>query len=166
MPNTETIAELFELAIASERVAEELYLGFKARFAHHQDVADFWEDYAGEEVGHASWLERIRDASSPERLSAPADPSVLTSARNFLQFSPQKTLEEVGDLEDAFQAANDLENSEINVVFEFIIVNFSSGDEGRTFLRSQLREHIARLLVEFPARFSHPASRQFVKALE
>lgn len=66
----------------------------------------------------------------------------------------------------AFLAANDLENSEINVVFEFIIVNFSSGDEGRSFLRSQLREHIARLMAEFPARFSHPASRQFVKALE
>ena len=58
MPNTETIAELFEVAIASERVAEELYLGFKARFAHHQDVADFWEDYDGEEVGHASTLSR------------------------------------------------------------------------------------------------------------
>jgi hypothetical protein len=69
-------------------------------------------------------------------------------------------------LEDAFQAANDLENSEINVVFEFMLVNCSSGDEGRSFLRSQLREHIARLMVEFPARFSHPERRQFVKALE
>jgi rubrerythrin len=166
MPNTETVVELFELAIASEWAAEELYLGFKTRFARHQDAADFWGHYAREEVGHARWLERIRDDSRPERLSALADPFILTSARSFLQFSPQHTLEEVKDLEDAFQAANDLENSEINVVFEFIIANFSSADEGRSFLRSQLREHIAILMVEFPARFSHPASRQAVKALE
>jgi rubrerythrin len=73
MANTETTAELFKMAIAAEEAAEELYFGFGERFAHHQDVVAFWRKYAEEEVGHARWLEGVRDKSSPEhgfRLSA------------------------------------------------------------------------------------------------
>jgi rubrerythrin len=165
MANTETTAELFEMAIAAEKAAEELYFGFEERFAHHQDVVAFWRKYAEEEVGHARWLEGVRDKSSPEQLSAPADPSILKDARKFLRFSPQHALEGVTNLEDAYQLANELENSEINVVFEFIITNFSADESAGSFLRAQLKDHIARLMTEFPARFSHSASRQAVKVL-
>ena len=77
MSNKSTLARLFELAIAAEKAAEELYRGLEAKFAHHEDVADFWREYAGEEVMHAAWLERLRDSLAPERLSAPADPDVM-----------------------------------------------------------------------------------------
>jgi rubrerythrin len=164
--DTDTVTELFELSIAAERAAEGLYLGLAAKFAHHQDVADFWRNYAGEEAGHARWLERTRDGSSPEQLSALADPAILKNARRFLGFSPEFALEEIATLEDAYQQANDLENSEMNVVFEFIITGFSADERAGAFLRSQLRDHIARLMVEFPARFSHVSNRQAVKALE
>jgi len=166
MSDTKTTAELFKLAIAAEEAAEELYLGLKAKFAHQPEIADFWREYAREEVGHACWLESVRDKSSPEQLSAPADPSILNDARKLLRFSPQHALEEIKNLEDAYQLANELENSEINVVFEFIITNFSSDESAGSFLRAQLRDHIARLVTEFPARFTSAASRQAVKALE
>jgi rubrerythrin len=164
--NMDTVAELFELSIAAERAAEEMYLGLAAKFAHHQDVADFWRNYAGEEAGHARWLERTCNGSSPEQLSALADPAILENARRFLEFSPGIALEEIATLEDAYQQANDLENSEMNVVFEFIITGFSANETAGAFLRSQLRDHIARLMVEFPARFSHASSRKAVTALE
>ncbi len=166
MSNTETTAELFKLAVAAEEAAEELYLGLKAKFAHQPDIADFWREYAKEEVGHACWLEAVRDKSSPEQLLAPADPSVLNDARKLLLFSPQHALEEISNLEDAYQLANELENSEINIVFEFIITHFSSDESSGSFLRDQLRDHIARLVTEFPARFTSAASRQAVKALD
>ena len=165
MSNQESVAELFELAIAAEEAAEALYRGFGAKFAHHQDVATFWRKYADEEIGHIRWLDGVRDKSSLEQLSAPADLSVLKDAREFLRFSPQHALEGVTNLEDAYQLANELENSEINVVFEFIITNFSADESAGSFLRSQLKDHIARLMTEFPARFSHAASRQAVKVL-
>jgi hypothetical protein len=164
--NTDTVAELFELSIAAERAAEDVYLGLAAKFAHHQDVADFWRNYAGEEAGHAHWLEQTRDGSSLGQLSALADPAILKSARRFLAFSPGTALKEIANLEDAYQQANDLENSEMNVVFEFIITGFSADERTGAFLRSQLNDHIARLMVEFPPRFSHASSRQAVKGLE
>jgi len=166
MSNTETTAELFKLALAAEQAAEDLYLGLEAKFAHQPEVAGFWGDYAKEEVGHARWLESVRDKSSPEQLSSPADPSILNAARNLLRFSPQNALEGIKNLEDAYQLANELEHSEINVVFEFIITNFASDASAGSFLRAQLRDHIARLVTDFPARFTSAASRLALKALE
>jgi hypothetical protein len=42
----------------------------------------------------------------------------------------------------------------------------TTAESAGSFLRAQLKNHISRLMTEFPARFSHSASRQVVKALE
>lgn len=166
MPDQATVAELFELAIAAERTAEDLYRGLAVRFVHHREVADFWGEYAAEEAGHAQWLERLRDSLSPEQLSAPADPLMLRNARRLRQFSVENALQGIRNLEDAYQLVNELENSEINVVFEFLITNFSSDEKAQSFLRSQLREHVARLAREFPTQFKGVVVRQSIEALE
>lgn len=166
MSNKAMVADLFELAIAAEKAMEELYRGLEAKFAHHQEVADFWGKYAAEEARHARWLERLRDTSSPEQLSAPADPFMLKDARKILQFSIENRLKKIKNLEDAYQLVNELENSETNAIFEFLITNFSSDKETQSFLRSQLRDHIANLTIEFPTQFKGTARRQAVKALE
>ncbi len=46
MSDKATIAELFELAIGAEKIAETLYRGLEAKFAHHPEIADFWCFYA------------------------------------------------------------------------------------------------------------------------
>ena len=166
MSNENTVAKLLELAIGAEKAAEELYRQLEAKFAQHQDVADFWRGYAAEEAGHARWLQKLRDTQSPEQLSAPADPSILKEAYMLAQFSTEHALKQVKTLEDAYQLVNELENSETNMVFEFLITNYSSDKEAQSFLRSQLKDHIARLVVEFPARFRQRASRQATRALE
>jgi rubrerythrin len=166
MSTKTTNAELFELAIAVERTAEELYRGLEAKFADCQEVADFWREYAAEEVGHAQWLEHLRDTSSPERLSAPADPAILRDVHEILQFSTQNALKRVKSLEDAYQLVHEFENSETNAIFEFLITNFSSDKETRAFLRSQLNDHLSKLMTEFPMQFKHITTRRAIKALE
>jgi len=166
MSNNDTVAKLLELAIGAEKAAEKLYRQLEAKFAHHQDVADFWRGYAAEEAGHARWLEKLRDRLSPAHLSAPADPIMLKDAYRLAQFSTENALKQIKNLEDAYQLVNELENSETNVVFEFLITNYSSDTEAQSFLRSQLKDHISRLVVEFPARFRHRASRQATRALD
>jgi len=165
MSNKATVTELFELAIVVEKAAEELYRGLEVKFAHHQEVADFWERYAAEEAGHAQWLKRLRDTSSPEQLSAPADPLILKDARRILQFSVESSLNNIKNLEDAYQLVNELENSETNAIFEFLIANFSSDEETQSFLRSQLRDHITKLTTEFPTQFKSAERRWAIEAL-
>src|SRR5574341_1275625 len=100
MSNENTVAKLLELAIGAEKAAEELYRQLEAKFAHHQDVADFWRGYAAEEAGHARWLEKLRNTQSPAQLSAPPDPSILKEAYMLAQFSTEHALKQVKNLED------------------------------------------------------------------
>lgn len=164
MPNEATVDELFDLAIAAEKAAEELYRRLGARFAHHPDVADFWQKYAAEENGHAAWLQRIRDNLSAEQLAASADPRVLTAAHKALETSIETRLMGIGNLEDAYQLANELENSETNAVFEFLINDYAVAVQAQSFLRAQLKGHIGRLTNDFPARFPDPVARLAIKA--
>jgi rubrerythrin len=161
-----TIAELIDLAISAEKAAEELYHGLEAKFAHHEDAAAFWREYAGEEAMHAAWLERLRDSLPPERLSVPADPSVLRDANQALQVPVERRLRDVHDLEDAYQSVNDLENSETNAVFDFLITNFAEDAKTQAFLRSQLRDHIGKLAIDFPIQFRLASVRREIKAFD
>jgi hypothetical protein len=52
-------------------------------------------------------------------------------------------------LEEAYQLTHDLEYSEVNTVFEFIMEEFIAPDVQREFVAEQLKKHIARL-DEFP----------------
>ena len=160
-----TIAALVELAISLEKSAAEIYRWLELKFAHQQEVVDFWKRYAAEEDMHAQWLERLRDRLGPGKLSAPADPLMLKEARSILQSSAGK-LSRIKNLEDAYQLVNELENSETNAIFEFLISNFSEDEKTQRFLRAQLREHIARLMIDFPIQFSNASARREIKALE
>ena len=164
MSNKSTVAELLEMAVAAEKTAEELYHGLEAKFAHHEDVAAFWREYAGEEAMHAEWLERLRDSLAPERLSAPADPGVLAEANRALQVSVERVLQNVHNLEDAYQLVNDLENSETNAVFDFLIANFAEDKKTQAFLRSQLKDHIGKLAIDFPSQFRLDIVRRQITA--
>jgi rubrerythrin len=158
-----TNSELFDLAIAAEETAEELYRRLEAMFAHHEDAAAFWRLYAAEEAAHAHWLARIRDILRPEQLAAPADPQILKGARKALQVSVENALQEIENLEDAYQLVSEIENAETNAVFEFLIAGFSAIPEAQSFLRAQLRDHIGRIMVEFPERFGDAAMRRAIK---
>ena len=165
MSDQATIAELFDLAIATERAAETLYRELAARFVDHLEVADFWERYAGQESGHAQWLQRLRDTTSPAQLAAPADPVMLQNARALSQFAVANALQGIHNLDDAYQLANELENSEVNVIFEFLVTHFTMDERTQVFLQAQLRDHLARLVGAFPTQFKGAVVRQTIAVL-
>ncbi len=164
MPNQVTVDELFDMSIAVEKATESLYRRFQAKFASQSDVERFWRAYAQAEVGHALWLERIRGTLNPAQLTAPADEEIATSARRLLAFPVERLLHEIKTLEDAYQLANELESGETNVIFEFLITHFAADAQAQSLIRSQLRDHIAKISTGFPARFKSSASRMAIKA--
>ncbi len=70
----------------------------------------------------------------------------------------------IENLEDAYQLVSEIENAEINTVFEFLIDSFSTSPESQSFLRAQLRDHIGHIMVEFPQRFGDASARRAIKA--
>ena len=57
-------------------------------------------------------------------------------------------------MEDAYELAHELENSETNAIFEFLIIHFSTDETTQDFLRSHLKDHIGKLMLWFPAQFN------------
>ncbi len=166
--NTETVEKLFEYAIALEESAETLYKRLAEMFSGYPEVARFWKHYADEERGHAAYLKRIKAGVDAERLSAPADHLLFEKALYCLEgLSPQQ-LNTIVTLEDAYQLAVELENSETNTIFEFMIVNFSTEEltQSHRFLRTQLSTHITKLQNEFPLPYHSQIARQKALAVK
>ncbi len=164
MSNHVTVDELFDMAIKAEKTAEGLYRRFQAAFAPQSDVERFWRSYAQAEAGHAVWLERIRGNLNPAQLAVPADEEAAAAAKRLLMFPVAKALQEVKTLEDAYRLASEIESGETNVVFEFLIIHFASDAQAQSLIRSQLRDHVAKISTGFPARFKSSASRMAIKA--
>ena len=161
-----TVADLFALAIAAETSAAELYRGLAAKFAGYSDVAEFWQRYVTDEIAHARWLARLQGNMSVEQLAARADPVMLENARRAANVSVEKLPADVHNLADAYELVNDLESSETNAVFDFLVSSFPMDQEVLSFLRTQLTEHIDRLVTAFPERFRDPGMRLAAVAQE
>jgi hypothetical protein len=160
-----TIADLLELAIQIEQASQQLYARLETKFPGQPEVAAFWRRYAAEELGHARWIENLRTKSAPELLTKKTDAEMLSTADRMLKFSAAHALKTVSNLEDAYQLATDLENSETNAIFEFLIANYGGDPNTITFLRTQLNLHINRLKNEMPAAYRSKSERQALAAL-
>ncbi len=158
--------EIFETAIAAERAAEHLYHQLAAKFSHHPEIAAFWDAYAGAEASHARTLQRLRDRLSTAQLSEQVDTGMMNAAYLALQKGRGEIETRVTDLQTAYELASELENGETNAVFEFLITNFAQDTKTQAFLRSQLKDHITKLMLEFPERFGDAAARKEIKAAD
>jgi rubrerythrin len=160
-----TVAQAFIIAIAAEKAAEEMYQGLEAKFANHEDIAAFWEQYAGDEVEHAEALEGMLARLTPAQLSAPVDSPTVAALQVLAGFSVEKALKGVKNLEDAYQLVSEVESGETNAIFEFLLM-FEKDEHLREFLRAQLDKHITRLTDGTPARYKGILSRKAIQALD
>jgi len=166
MSHVGTVGDLFEKAIALEQGAEEFYHRLAEMFSGVPEVAKFWLRYADEEQGHAAFLERIRGRLPAADLDKPGNSHMLESARKMAAFSVSESVGRIRTLAEAYDLAVELENSETNAIFEFILLNFSGDELGKsqTFLRVQLHRHLTAFERKFPAKYKSKLLRQDVKA--
>lgn len=158
-----TVRDLFDLAIHAEQTAEAIYHRLAEMFAHHAAAHRFWTLYEKQEAQHARWLCEIRDAAPQADLAAPADPAMIEDLRRVSDLRVDNLLAPVRTLEDAYLLVVDLENSETNAVFEFLVDRFAQDTAAHTFLRAQLNDHISRLMDEFAAQVGDASVRRSVQ---
>jgi len=115
-------------------------------------------------VGHAQALRRLREALSPETLAQPADAELLQRTQWALERGRAQAEEDITDLEAAYRLASELESGETNALFEFLITHFAEDKKAIAFLRAQLKDHVSRLMMEFPEKFGEAHIRQSIKA--
>lgn len=164
MSERNSIQALFGYALAAENYAEAIYLQFERMFAADPIVAAFWQRYAAEERGHARWVESLLAKLPEETRSAPADSEMLETACHMIATPLDKALAEIETLEDAYQLAHELESSEVNTIFEFLLTMFASDPQATQFAHNQLSDHATRLTEEFPERYTSVSSRRLFRA--
>lgn len=158
-----TVEDLFERSIAAEQAARALYHGLAERFSHAPEAADYWADLAEDERAHIEALKTLFDALSPAERQAEAEPEAFWKAEELAGFSVEESLRSIETLEEAYQLAHDLEYSEVNTVFEFILMTYWDDQRRRQFARSQLREHVGKL-ANPPGKMGNSYWRQSVTA--
>ncbi|HTX80412.1 MAG TPA: ferritin family protein [Longilinea sp.] len=154
-------AELLELSLEYENNARAIYLKWSELFAGAPEAAEFWSGYAFEEAVHARLLETLRERLTPEQLAMNIENDLAGDTRRLLVFLQKE--QKIEDLEQAYQTANMIETSEINPLFELVMSTFESDQKAITFLRSQLDEHVAKLIYHFPKQYARPEQRRAVK---
>ncbi|MBN1178097.1 MAG: hypothetical protein JXD18_02730 [Anaerolineae bacterium] len=137
---------LLDDAIAAEHAAQALYLAFAERFSDPPEVAEFWRSLANDEQLHAEMLKKVRDALPPERLAAPADPEAAHKARQLSNLISEDAIEKTQSLKAAYWLAHDLESSEVNTIFDFILTQFMDDETLKAFALAQLQDHVAKLM--------------------
>ncbi len=163
MDNKDTNAAVFELAIQIERYQCALYHRFSELFSHRPDVAEFWKGMEKDEQYHARTLESIRGSLHPERLLAPADPLFLKKIEGILHISAVKRMPPIKTLNDAYGLSYEMENSEFNIVFKFLVKQFGSSEEMKKFALAEIDKHLKKL-IEFPRTFGDIDWRKSVRS--
>ena len=91
---------------------------------------------------------------------------IMSQLQTSVRRASKIKLENIKTLEDAYSLATDLENTETNAIFEFILTHFSPKevDNAQSFLRVQLNNHAIKLITHFPTEFMNTAARQEIIA--
>jgi rubrerythrin len=153
--------ELLELSLGFEQNARELYQKWSELFAGEPAVAAFWREYSSDEAIHARLLEELRARLSSEQLNTFIDSEIVGDTKRLLAYLKKE--QNIEDLDQAYKFANMIETSEINPLFEEIISAFEQDEKALTLLRTQVNEHIGKLIYKFPKQFSRSELRQAVK---
>jgi rubrerythrin len=142
----ETIEDLFELAITAEKLTQVYYHGLIGNFSPWPEVSDFWKGMVKNEMQHATELTNIRDSLGPSQLRALADPPIHQKAKHVTRFSVKGSLNSIRTLDDAYNISHDIEFSEVNAVFEFLIREYIPSGKLNKFVLSEIENHLAKLM--------------------
>ena len=163
MAKKDTNADMFELAIQIERYQCTLNHRFAELFLYPPDVVEFWKGMEKDEQYHARTLESIRGSIHPEQLLAPADPLFLRKTEGVLNIPVEERMNRIDTLNDGYDLSHEMENSEFNIVFEFLVKKFGSSEETKKFALAEIDKHLQKL-IEFPRTFGDINWRKGIKS--
>ena len=159
----DTIKDEFQVAISCEKLAEAVYREFMKKFAHVPEIEQFWNDMVEDEIKHAKNLEEVYETLTDEQRNGPADSHLILELRNILALRLEDVTGPVKTLDDAFNIASELEDSEVNAAFRSLTKEFILKEEYRRALLDVVEVHLARLTY-FSKNYGDAKWRKSIKA--
>ncbi|MBC7225798.1 MAG: hypothetical protein H5T61_01010 [Thermoflexales bacterium] len=161
MPTPRTVGELLDTLIAMEKASQDFHLQLHRMFAHHPTAAEVFWAMAADEALHIWMLQQARDSLTPQQAASPPPPEVIQKVAALGAINPEKILNDIQTLENAYQTLHELEAYEFGAVLDFVLSEFFPAEYQRQFLVSQLRDHMGRL-----ERLGPPEWRQEILAIK
>ena len=140
----QTMDQLFDKAIAFEKRAAETYVELARLFSHYPEVSAVWNHMRDDELLHADVLQNLRTELSHEYLSSVVEEAIWEKVISVNQLLSGDLIGPIKNVGDAYELAHQLEASEVNAIFEFLIETMPNRERKR-FVVSMITEHLERL---------------------
>ena len=164
MQKTNTVSDIFRIAISLEKRAEAFYFGLSNKFSDYSEVSEFWKGMMKDEIQHARALQKSFDSLTEEERLLPVDVAGISYSDNEMQgYLSLCDLQRVKNLDDAYEAAYNLEFSEINSKVKSLLRKFMKSEDTKYFILSVLEHHVSKL-EEFSKSFGDENFRQRILA--
>lgn len=163
MARSGSVAELLDMAIEIERSAAFFYDNLSRLFSHEQKASDFWKGMKADEIAHVRELESVKKGLSYEQLNSFADDEIVSKARVLYDSTKAEKPTEVHDLDEAYELAYKLEESEVNRIMLFLVSKFVTSEKRVKFVLEMINEHTSKL-ADFPRLFGDDEMMKTVKA--
>jgi len=151
------------LSSAIEKEMVTFYCRLRQIFSHVPEAEEFWIKLRDDEINHIIQLDRIKNSLSSDQLSALADESMIEKAERVLRELISRRWEEITNFDDAFELANEWENSEVNQVFIFLAEKYISSADRKMFIEAIVNEHLEKL-ISLPGSIDTPEARKRIPA--
>lgn len=145
MPEIISNTDLFNRAIASEKLVQNFYLEMARKFNEEEEVKTIWKSLAEDEKKHAQVIEEIKDSLSQEVLNKLVDDSIVEKLVKIEKIRIREKIDKIDNLKDAYEFAHDVESSEINNLFTFITVKYFPDQIRKEFVLNEMTKHIDKL---------------------
>ena len=137
---------LLERATSWESKARDLYAALAELFDHQTKARRFWQEMSNDESRHVDILLDIRNTIPKSRLSEHISEKQTEAALRIETLFKSDLAAHLATLDDAYELAHVIENSEMNAIFLLVAVASVADTQRDELVESQIDEHMERLL--------------------
>ncbi len=157
-----TVADIFERLINIEFRAGELYGKLSILFTHVPEISAFWKELAEEEIFHMNTLLEIYKSLTEEQLFSLYEKQIWENIENIQDLLNTNLIGSIKNLDDAYELACQIEFSEINEIFKFLVTKHPLSEEQEQLVLSNVKQHHNKL-TNFKYKFGDSALRKQIR---
>lgn len=155
-----TMKKLIEHAVSWELKVRDIYKTLAGMFKQHTVIRLFWQEMSDDEAHHADILQNIKHTMPDEELHKIIGVKEREAAIRVESLLEKDLLAHIANLNDAYELAHDIEDSEVNAIFRLVAVESVTDDQMHELISAQIDEHVEKLM-QFAHKFK-PAYRRTI----